>query len=121
MYSDVQVYARQGYRFAQTRQPGLAHRTLAPRSVQSRAPLALLPCELQARHIVGLRPKMAPVWGFLDACAFTALFEADVLMHFVDSFVPVSQESCVKLETRAECCPAASARLVAPTSHCAGV
>ena len=86
-----------------------------------RAPLALLPCELQAGHSVGLRLEMAPVWGFLDARAFTALFEADVLVHFVDSSVPVSEESCVKLESRAECCPAASARLLAPTGHCAAV
>lgn len=77
------------------------------------------PCTL--RFLQCWTVTVFPVWGFLDACAFTALFEADVLMHFVDSFVPVSQESYVKLETRAECCPAASARLLASTSHCAGV
>ena len=70
---------------------------------------------------MGLLPGMAPVWGLLDACAFTALFEADVLVHFVDSFIPVSQESSVKPETRAECCPAALAQLRAPTGPRAGV
>lgn len=39
---------------------------------------------------MGLLPEVAPVWGFLDARAFTALFEADVLVHLVDSFIPVS-------------------------------
>lgn len=68
---------------------------------------------------MGLLPESAPVVrGVLDACAFTAFFEADVLVHFIDSFVPASQESSVKPETRAERCPAAAARLHAPTGHC---
>lgn len=45
------------------------------------------PCTL--RFLQCWTVTVFPVWGFLDACAFTALFEADVLMHFVDSFVHV--------------------------------
>lgn len=92
---------------------------ISQHSVPRAAP-APLPSELHAGHSMGLFPEVAPVWGLPDACALTALFEADVLVHFVDLFVPVSRESSVKPETGAECCPA-SPRPREPTGNCAGV
>lgn len=50
----------------------------------------------RAQH--GPPPWDAPVWG-PGTRALTALFETGVWMHFVDSFIPASQESSVKPET----------------------
>ena len=86
----------------------------SPQRSAPRATFAPLPCELYAEHCVGPLPEMAPVRGFLAARAFTALFEADVLVHLVDSLIPVSRESSVRPEARAGCCPAASPRLHGP-------
>ena len=48
------------------------------------------PCPATCEPQHGLVPVAAPVWGFLDDCAFAALSEADVLVHLVDSLIPVT-------------------------------
>jgi hypothetical protein len=56
--------------------------------------LARHPVELHAVH--SLPPRCTCV-GFLEARTLTALFEADVLMNFVDSLIPVVTRKLCKV------------------------
>lgn len=78
-------------------QPGSAPRPAASHSTPSPGPPSpQYPVNYRTQHAPPLPTphEMVPVQRFLDTGALTALSEADVLVQFVDSFIPVARKLC---------------------------